>query len=117
MKHTVTPKDCKLDWFSGSGPGGQHRNKHQNCVRLFHAPSGVRKVGQSHKSQRENLLEAMTALSKDPQFRFWASEELKKREGGQSIQEAVIEQMRGAEIIPPDHPDYAKLWEAADNTP
>ena len=33
----------ELEWrFSGSGgPGGQHRNKTQNAVRLHHAPSGV----------------------------------------------------------------------------
>ena len=28
--------------YSGTGKGGQHRNKHQNCVRLIHRLSGLR---------------------------------------------------------------------------
>jgi len=35
-----TKKDFKIDWYSGSGAGGQHRNKHQNCCRIIHIESG-----------------------------------------------------------------------------
>ena len=43
----ATKKDFKLDWFSGSGAGGQHRNKHQNCLRLTHIPSGITVTSQT----------------------------------------------------------------------
>ena len=36
---TLTRKDFEWHYFSGSGAGGQNRNKHQNCVRLMHRPS------------------------------------------------------------------------------
>ena len=28
---SVTKKDFSITWFSGTGAGGQYRNKHQNC--------------------------------------------------------------------------------------
>ena len=32
--------DTRVEVFTAGGPGGQHRNKTQNGVRLHHAPSG-----------------------------------------------------------------------------
>lgn len=40
-----TKDDFDIDWFSGSGAGGQHRNKHQNCVRLKDKETGITCVG------------------------------------------------------------------------
>ena len=42
IKH-VELRDCDLDisWFSGTGAGGQHRNKHQNSCRIVHKPTGI----------------------------------------------------------------------------
>jgi len=50
----LTPKDFTYDWFSGTGAGGQHRNKHQNCLRLTHNETGIRVVSQSNRSRRAN---------------------------------------------------------------
>lgn len=33
--------DLRIDWFSGSGAGGQNRNKVKNCCKLTHAPTGI----------------------------------------------------------------------------
>ncbi len=30
----LSKTDFGLDWFSGSGAGGQYRNKHRNCCRI-----------------------------------------------------------------------------------
>lgn len=57
-----TKKDFKIDWFSGTGAGGQHRNKHQNCVRVTHIESGLVATGQSHKSRDRNFKDAFEAL-------------------------------------------------------
>lgn len=40
-EYCYTRKDFEFNWYSGSGAGGQHRNKHQNCLRLKHIPSGI----------------------------------------------------------------------------
>lgn len=57
-----TRKDFNIDWFSGTGAGGQHRNKHQNCVRITHIESGITTVGQNHRERRRNFDEAFTDL-------------------------------------------------------
>jgi protein subunit release factor A len=50
----LTKKDFKVDWFSGSGAGGQHRNKHQNCCRITHLESGLVGLGTESKSRVRN---------------------------------------------------------------
>lgn len=38
---TLRDADIEEQRYSGSGAGGQHRNKHANCVRLIHRPTGT----------------------------------------------------------------------------
>lgn len=52
-------KDFRIEWYSGTGAGGQHRNKHQNSCRLTHIPSGV--VATAQCRSRENSLEEAKA--------------------------------------------------------
>ena len=33
-------RECDMDTFKSSGPGGQHRNKRESAVRLKHLPTG-----------------------------------------------------------------------------
>ncbi len=60
----LTKKDFKLDWFSGQGAGGQHRNKHQNCCRITHTESGLTVNGTASRSRVENQRTAFTKLAK-----------------------------------------------------
>lgn len=50
--HPATQRDAKdfhLEWYSGTGSGGQHRNKHMNSARLRHFPTGVVVTAQCRK--------------------------------------------------------------------
>jgi protein subunit release factor B len=60
----LTKKDFKIDWFSGTGAGGQHRNKHQNCCRITHIESGLSAVGTGAKERKANQKEAFVKLAK-----------------------------------------------------
>jgi len=60
--HT-TRKDFKVEWFSGSGAGGQHRNKHQNCCRIIHLESGLRAQGTEHRERSANQRAAFIRLA------------------------------------------------------
>lgn len=53
--------DVEVQWFSGTGAGGQHRNKHQNSCRLIHRPTGVVESRQG-RHRDANLRDATEAL-------------------------------------------------------
>ena len=47
-------RDCDIEYFIASGPGGQHRNKVETGVRLTHRPSGIVVTATERRSQRAN---------------------------------------------------------------
>lgn len=84
---SVTKDDLDIDWFSGTGCGGQYRNKHQNCCRIRHKDSGAIATGQSQRDRVSNLKEAMENLTKSPKFKAW----VKVRVGEVTGEKADIE--------------------------
>lgn len=64
MELHLRRKDFRVDWFSGSGGGGQHRNKHQNCCRITHIETGLVSTGQSHRDRPSNQREAFEGLAR-----------------------------------------------------
>lgn len=55
-------KQCEMDTYKASGPGGQHRNKRESAVRLKHLPTGVIAQASEDRSQHKNRASALARL-------------------------------------------------------
>ena len=57
-------RECEVETFRASGPGGQHVNKTESAVRLRHLPSGVVVSSQQERSQHRNKAICLEKLRK-----------------------------------------------------
>ena len=60
-KVEFSESDFRIEWYSGTGAGGQHRNKHQNSCRITHVPTGQTATAQC-RSRQNSLEQAKQAL-------------------------------------------------------
>lgn len=69
---SVTAADCRWDYYRGSGPGGQHRNKRDSAVRCTHISSGAVGQAEDTRSQHDNKKLAFRRMGESARFRAWA---------------------------------------------
>ena len=55
-------RECEVDTFRSSGPGGQHVNKTESAVRLRHLPTGTTVSCQEMRSQHQNKAACLEKL-------------------------------------------------------
>ncbi|TMQ71722.1 MAG: peptide chain release factor-like protein [Candidatus Eisenbacteria bacterium] len=55
-------KDCDVEPYKSSGPGGQKKNKTESSVRIRHRPTGLVRIATESRSQARNRLTALERL-------------------------------------------------------
>ncbi len=52
-------RQCEVETYRSSGPGGQKKNKTESSVRIRHRPSGIVRIATESRSQARNRLVAL----------------------------------------------------------
>ena len=47
-------RDCDVEAYRSSGPGGQKKNKTESSIRVRHLPTGITRIATEHRSQMRN---------------------------------------------------------------
>ena len=95
----IPGRDLVFKTTTGSGPGGQHRNKTESTVMLTHPESGVTVKAGDEKSQHRNKRIALRRLTQNRKFKTWVR--LKAAmiaQGYRSVEEKVNDLMKGDNV-------------------
>src|SRR5215510_1750128 len=85
-------RECKVETFRSSGPGGQHVNKTESAVRLKHVPSNIVVSSQQERSQHRNKVICLQKLrNKIAQLNFRAKKRVPTRIPG-SAKKGTLEE-------------------------
>lgn len=110
---TIPERDLKVEWYSGSGAGGQFRNKHQNSCRLTHLPTGIVCTAQTRSRDNSYRL-ALAEMQKRVSERTMSEQHgdlaaLKKRQVGSGQRGDKIRTIRFQDDRAVDHRTDRKI--------
>lgn len=92
---SITRKDFRVDYFKGSGKGGQKRNKTENCCRITHIESGAVGKSEDGRSKDHNKKTAFERCINNEIFQKWNKIEVAEVTGQLiNAEEWVDNQMR-----------------------
>ena len=91
--------DFVVEYFNGTGNGGQNRNKVAAACRIHHPKSGAMASCQEERSQKANRERAFKRLCETSKFKKWLRVETAKRAGTlKDIDAEVEKQMKNVKL-------------------
>jgi len=90
---SITRKDFDIQYFRGSGKGGQKKQKTSSACRIVHRASGAVGTSQDDRSQSKNTKIAFNRLVESEKFKNWLRLEASSKIMGFSDISELIESM------------------------
>ena len=109
----VPDSDLKIDWYSGSGAGGQFRNKHKNSCRLTHIPTGMictaqtRSRENSFREAKAAMLQKLQQIHKQEQYNVKST--IKRQQVGSGMRGDKIRTIRFQDDQAIDHRTHKRI--------
>lgn len=107
---SVTAKNCRWEYFRGTGAGGQHRNKTSSAARCTHEPSGAVGVAQDSRSQRDNRELAFRRMAQSDRFQRWLRVEAARLTGQTLAAEEAAERAMRPHLLRVEGRDEFGRW-------
>lgn len=96
---SLTKKDFVVEYYNGTGNGGQNRNKVAVACRIHHPASGAVSACQEERTQKVNRERAFKSLLEKPEFKKWLKLEIARKRGVlREVEERVEKEMRNVKI-------------------
>lgn len=121
----VTAKDCRWDYYKGSGAGGQKKNKTENCVRCTHEASGGVGKSEDGRSKDQNKRTAFVRMAETKEFKTWLRLESMRAAGQidsiedkvkKSLKESVVEVKDGKKWIKAPDDLQVNSWDVMNSS-
>lgn len=107
---SVTKKDLRIDYYRGSGKGGQKRNKTENCCRITHIASGAVGKSEDGRSKEHNKRTAFERMVATPEFQQWLKIETARQLGILADIEQEVERSMRPENLRVEIQDGEGRW-------
>lgn len=112
-KIDIKENDLRVEWFAGTGCGGQHKNKHQNSCRLIHVPTGLTQTAQTRSRKNSYDLaynELIRMVNSNIRYKQAVqTAEIRKNQVGSGMRGDKIRTIRFQDNVVVDHRTNKKM--------
>lgn len=107
---SVFKKDLRIDYYKGTGSGGQKKNKTENCCRITHIESGAVGKSEEGRSKKHNRKLALERMVMTEEFQKWHKIKVAEKLGVATKIEEEVNRLMNKENMVIEGKDENGLW-------
>lgn len=112
---SVFKKDLRIDYYKGTGSGGQKKNKTENCCRITHLQSGAVGKSEEGRSKEYNKKLALERMVATEEFQKWYKVKVAEKLGVTAKIEEEVNRLMSKNNLLIEGKDENGLWVELEN--